>query len=137
MPARPSCSTRPSAARVTDGIRPGEDEESPAARAYRRGFRQKNKRDDYALDLFSEARTKLGDDPTRVDQILRELSRLYNPLADGPIVDLATRGRIMSCLQVGQGSEAAALLEERYRLYAPIDDEERRPPGAEGGRTQV
>jgi FdhD protein len=102
--------------------------ESPESRAYRRGFRQKNKRDDYALDLFQEARTCLGADTARVDRILRELSRLYNPLADGPIVDLATRARIMGLLGEGRPTEAAALLDERYRLYAPIDDAPRHGP---------
>src|SRR5262249_32546472 len=85
-----------------DGRPPAGDAESPEARAYRRGFRQKSKRDDYALDLFQEARARLGEDTARVDQVLRELSRLYNPLADGPIVDLATRARIMGLLGEGR-----------------------------------
>jgi FdhD protein len=106
----------------------GEDGDSPEVRAYRRGFRQKTKRDDYALDLFHEARAKLGSDDARVDQALRELSRLYNPLADGPIVDLATRARIMGLLEAGRPGEAGVLLEERYRLYAPIDDAQRQGP---------
>jgi hypothetical protein len=105
-------------------------EESPEARAYRRGFRQKNKRDDYALDLFHEARAKLGTDVGRVGQILRELTRLYNPLIDGPIVDVTTSGRIMALLEAGHLAAAAKLLEERYRSYAPIDDAERHEPGA-------
>jgi hypothetical protein len=102
---------------------------SPEERAYRRGFRQKNKRDDYALDLFHEARAKLASDPARVGQILGELSRLYNPLADGPIVDLSTRAAIMARLEAGRPQEAEDLLEHRYQLYAPIDDAERRGPG--------
>ena len=101
---------------------------SPEARAYRRGFKQKSRRDDYALDLFEEARTKLGADLERVDHLLRELSRLYNPLTDGPIVDLATRARIMGLLQDGRTAEAAALLETRHQLYAPLDDAERHGP---------
>jgi hypothetical protein len=101
-------------------------------RAYRRGFRQKSRRDDYALDLFDEARAKLGSDPDRVDQLLRELARLYNPLADGPIVDLATRGRILQLLADARAAEAAALLEERYRLYAPLDDAQREGPAGPG-----
>lgn len=104
-------------------------DESPETRAYRRGFRQKDKRDDYALDLFHEARAKLATDPARVGQILGELSRLYNPLADGPIVDLATRAAIMARLEAGRTAEAEDLLDRRYRLYAPIDDAERRGPG--------
>ena len=113
---------------MTEAGSGGRGDDSPGARAYRRGFRQKNRRDDYALDLFEEARAKLGHDPARVDQILRELARLYNPLADGPIVDLPTRARIMTLLQDGQGVQAATLIEERFRLYAPLDDAERRGP---------
>jgi hypothetical protein len=105
-------------------------DESPEARAYRRGFRQKNKRDDYALDLFQEARAKLASDPARVGQILVELSRLYNPLTDGPIVDLPTRAAIMARLETGRTEEAEALLDRRYQLYAPIDEAERGAPGA-------
>ena len=104
-------------------------DESPEARAYRRGFRQKNKRDDYALDLFHEARAKLATDPRRVDEILGELSRLYNPLVNGPIVDLATRAAIMARLEAGRAAEAETLLKQRYQLYAPIDDAERQGPG--------
>ena len=77
--------------------RPESGDDTPAARAYRRGFRQKNRRDDYALDLFQEA-----------------------------------RGRIMALLEAGRGPEAGALLEERYRLYAPLDDAERQGPSGPG-----
>jgi|RhiMetdeSRZDD1v2_1073273.scaffolds.fasta_scaffold154087_2 FdhD protein len=106
--------------------------DSPETRAYRRGFRQKSKRDDYALDLFQEARASLRDDTGRVDRVLRELSRLYNPLADGPIVDLATRARIMGLLGQGRPAEAQALLDERYRMYAPVDDATRQGPSGPG-----
>jgi formate dehydrogenase accessory protein FdhD len=114
------------------GERPVTGGDSPEARAYRRGFKQKNRRDDYALDLFDEARAKLASDLRRVDEVLRELSRLYNPLADGPIVDLASRARIMSLLHDGRPAEALALLETRYRLYAPFDDAERHGPTGPG-----
>ena len=107
-------------------------DESPEARAYRRGFRQKNKRDDYALDLFHEARAKLATDPARVAAILGELSRLYNPLVNGPIVDLATRAAIMARLEAGRPDDAGSLLEQRYALYAPLDDAERQGPGRAG-----
>jgi len=94
---------------------------TPEERAYRRGFRQRNRQDDYALDLFREARAHLGD-PERVDRILFELGRYYNPLADGPIVDVATRGRIVTLLRQSQREEAERLLDERYRRYAPLDE---------------
>ena len=95
---------------------------TPEDRAYRRGFRQRNRQDDYALDLFREARAHLGD-PERVDRILFELGRYYNPLVDGPIVDVATRGRIVTLLRQAQREEAERLLDECYRGYAPIDGE--------------
>jgi len=104
-------------------------EDSPEARAYRRGFRQKNKRDDYALDLFHEARAKLATDSRRVGEILGELARLYNPLVNAPIVDLATRAAIMARLDAGRTAEAEQLLDQRYQLYAPLDDAERSTPG--------
>jgi hypothetical protein len=115
---------------VAEGAERGEGGGSAQERAYRRGFRQKNKRDDYALDLFAEARAKLADDPERVGRILTELSRLYNPLSNGPLVDLDTCGRIMALLSAGRAGEAGALLEERYRRYAPTDDVEREGPRA-------
>ena len=113
-----------------DPDRSSEGTGSAQERAYRRGFRQKSKRDDYALDLFHEARAKLADDPDRVGRILKELSRLYNPLVDGPLVDPPTCGRIMALLGAGRAGEAGVLLEERYRLYAPVDDAEREGPRA-------
>lgn len=112
------------------GLSPGDD--SPEMRAYRRGFRQRSRRDDYALDLFREARAKLGTDLDRVEQVLRELARLYNPVIDGPIVDLATRGRILRLLEDGRAGEAEALLDERHRLYAPLDDAQREGPAGPG-----
>lgn len=63
--------------------------ESPGDRAYQRRFTKKtgDKRDDYALDLFREIEAHLADIP-RVDRLLLELGRFYNPLTDGPIVPL-------------------------------------------------
>lgn len=93
---------------------------TPEERAYRRGFRQRNRQDDYAIDLFREAQARL-DDPDRVDRILLELGRYYNPLVDGPIVDVATRRRIVTLLREARPDDARRLLDERYRLYAPLD----------------
>jgi hypothetical protein len=115
---------------------PGDRAESAAEKAFKRRFggkdKGRNKHEDYALDLFHEARATLGHDVARVDHALRELARLYNPLADGPIVDLPTRTRIMALLSEGRQGEAGALLEERYRLYAPVDDAERHGPSSPG-----
>ena len=102
----------------------GEPVESAAEKAFKRRFggkdKGRDKREDYALDLFREAAVHL-DDPARVNVILRELGKLYNPVIDAPIVDLASRQRIMSLLQAGSRAEAASILDERRRLYAPIE----------------
>jgi len=88
---------------------------------HRRGLRFR-KRDDYAVELFKEAHAHL-DDIARVDRILLELGKFYNPLVHGPIVDLATRRRIVEHLDAAQIEDARRLLDERLALYARIDRE--------------
>jgi hypothetical protein len=99
--------------------------ESAAERAIKRRFggkeKGRNKRDDYALDLFREALAYLHDAP-RVNAILRELGKLYNPVTDGPIVGLQARQRIVGLLEEGDVPTARAVLDECCRLYAPVDD---------------
>ncbi|HEY3101876.1 MAG TPA: hypothetical protein VGL14_23335 [Methylomirabilota bacterium] len=103
---------------------PGDRVESAAEKAFKRRFggkdKGRNKREDYALDLLREATAYL-DDLERVNGILRELGKLYNPVVDAPIIDLATRQRIVMLLQAGSREEAARLLDERRRLYAPSE----------------
>ena len=98
--------------------------ESAAERAFKRRFggkdKGRNKRDDYALDLFREAVAFLDDVP-RVNGILRELGKLYNPVTDAPIVGLPTRRRIIERLEAGDAPGARAILDECCRLYAPMD----------------
>lgn len=88
---------------------------------HRRGLRFR-KRDDYAVELFKEARAHL-DDIARVDRILLELGKFYNPLVHGPIVDLATRRRIVEHLEAARIEDAQRLLDERLALYARMDRE--------------
>jgi hypothetical protein len=99
--------------------------ESAAEKAVKRRFggkdKGRNKREDYALDRFREAAAYL-DDHQRVNGVLRELGKLYNPVMNAPIVDLPTRQRIMALLQAGDRAAAGRLLDERQRLYAPLDD---------------
>ena len=103
---------------------PAEPVQSAAEKAFKRRFggkdKGRNKRDDYALDLFREAEAYL-DDAERVNGLLRELGKLYNPVIDAPIVDLETRQAIMLRIRAGQRDEAARLLDDRRRLYAPIE----------------
>jgi hypothetical protein len=98
--------------------------ESAAERAFKRRFggkdKGRDKRDDYALDLFREAQAYLAD-LERVNGVLRELGKLYNPVLDAPIVDLPTRQQVIALLRAERRNEAWAVLEERRRLYAPAD----------------
>src|SRR5947207_865557 len=115
MPGRGWRSARRPRSRVAE-VPPGGAADE---RAYRRGFKDKgNKRDDYAVDLFREALGHL-DEPERVNRVLGELGRLYNPLADGLIVDLATRQRVVELLTSGQVEEARRVVEGRLGLYLP------------------
>lgn len=98
--------------------------ESAAERAFKRRFggkeKGRNKRDDYALDLFREALAYLDDTP-RVNRILRELGKLYNPVTNAPIVSLDARRRIITLLEAADAAGARMLLDECRRLYAPVD----------------
>ena len=89
---------------------------------HRRGLKFR-KRDDHAIELFREAQTHLSD-IARVNRILLELGRFYNPMVDGPIVDLATRRRTVELLEASRTEEAQALLDERLTLYGRIEGEE-------------
>lgn len=101
--------------------------ESAAERAFKRRFggkdKGRDKREDYALDLFREAASCL-DDLERVNSLLRELAKLYNPVIDGPIVDLETRRQVIALLRAGSRDEAAAVLDRRRQLYAPVERSE-------------
>ena len=99
--------------------------ESAAEKASKRRFGGKDKagrdkREDYALDLFREAAAYL-DDPDRVNAVLRELGKLYNPVTNNPIVDLETRQRVVTLLRAGARELAVTVLDNQRRLYAPLE----------------
>lgn len=98
-------------------------EESAEDRKHRRGLKFR-RREDYALELFKEA---LGDlaNVSRLDRILVELGRFYNPLIDAPIVDVPTRRRVMELLGAARWDDARLLLEERMTQYAPPTEGDR------------
>lgn len=75
------------------------------------------RRDDYAVELFKEAQANLGD-VVRIDRILVELGRFYNPYIDAPIVDVASRREVMEALARGDPATARRVLAERLELYA-------------------
>jgi predicted lactoylglutathione lyase len=89
---------------------------------FRRGLKFR-RRDDYAVELFKEALAHL-DDGDRVGRVLLGLSRFYNPYVNQPIVDSATRRRVLEALEAGEIEQARALIDERLKLYARFDDVE-------------
>lgn len=95
-----------------------DESQDPTAeeRKHRRGLKFR-KREDYAIELFREARANLRD-TGRVHRILIELGRLYNPYTNTSIVDLSTRQRVLERLDAGDLAGADRLLDERLRLYA-------------------
>src|SRR6266480_3470806 len=90
--------------------------------ALRRGLRSR-RRDDHALDLFRRIETNLSD-VGLVDRVLLELSRCYNPLTNGPIVE---------SLRAGRAGEARRLLDECLARYAPPAEAPRPASPAEPG----
>src|SRR5438876_9604955 len=84
--------------------------------ALRRGLRSR-RRDDPALDLFRRIETSLSDIGF-VDRMLLELSRCYNPLTNGPIVDLVTRRGIVLSMRAARDADAKKLLDECLGPYA-------------------
>lgn len=80
-----------------------------------RGFKAR-KREDHALVLIEELKRSLSDLP-QVRKILRELSRYYDPVLGGAIMEVEHQRRIVGALEAGREAEALALVEERYELY--------------------
>src|SRR5262247_691962 len=106
-------SSRPRRSLEVTEDRPADRRPDAAAeeQRHRRGLKFR-RREDYALELFKEALADLTD-VARVDRILVELGRFYNPLVNAPIVDVATRGQVMELLERAQWDGARRLLEER------------------------
>jgi hypothetical protein len=66
--------------------------------------------------LFAEARAQFPD-PRAVNRTLLELSRFYDPVSGGVILEHAIRRRIVDLLAQGQREEASRALEERFQQY--------------------
>jgi hypothetical protein len=90
---------------------------APEEKEARKHWR-KMKRQDTGIELFRRAQAQLGE-PEHVKPILLELSRLYNPFIDGPLVDRASYARIVESVESGRLDEAHRILDERLALYAP------------------
>ena len=86
---------------------------------FRRG--KLRKREDDEVRMMREALATL-DDPARVKRILVELSRFYNPVVHGPVVDPETRHAVIACLEAADLAGARALLEAHLTRYLKIDE---------------
>ena len=93
---------------------------------------RKHKRQDTGLMLFETARDSL-DDLERCKPILFELTRLYNPVVDGPAGRPDDVRQYPDCVESGQVEEAQRLLETRLALYAPGEDGKADPDRYRGG----
>lgn len=66
--------------------------------------------------LFEDARTRFPD-ARAVNRVLVELSRLYDPVTGGRIMEHDLRVRIVRCLEAGRLDEAALALAARVKDY--------------------
>ena len=99
---------------------PVEHDDQQADRlVFRRG--RLRKREDDEVRMMREALASLDDAP-RVKRILVELSRFYNPVADGPVVDPGTRQAVIACLEAADLAGARVLLEAHLAAYLKIDE---------------
>ena len=85
--------------------------------------------------LFEEIRSHF-DDLARVNRLLLELTRIYDPLLSSRVVEPSTHRQIMELLGIGKTAEARRLLEERIELHNRFDrlrreGEKTRPPTRE------
>jgi hypothetical protein len=81
---------------------------------FRRG--KLRKRDDPAIDLFREALAN-PEDLSRVQRILTELARFYDPVRNGPVIDASVRRAVVEDLHAGRFDPARQRLEEAFRAY--------------------
>jgi hypothetical protein len=80
-----------------------------------RGFKAR-KREDHALVLIRDLLASL-EDPPRARRLLLELSRFYDPILGGAIVEIPHQRAIMDAIEAGRPGDAEALIQARYTLY--------------------
>jgi hypothetical protein len=79
------------------------------------GFKRR-KREDHALTLIHELEESLHDIP-RVRRLLIELSRYYDPILGGAIMDVPQQKAVLEALAAGRPDEARAVVRARYEAY--------------------
>lgn len=66
--------------------------------------------------VFEEIQSHLDDIP-RVNRLLLELTRIYDPLLSSRVVEPSTHHRVVELLGAGKTEEARRLLDERIELH--------------------
>ena len=94
----------------------------------KKGFRAR-KREDHALVLIRDLLGCLDDIP-RVRELMRELSRYYDPVLGGAILEVGHQRAIVEAIEAGRVEEAQALIQQRYDLY--VQDRAHLGRGEEG-----
>jgi DNA-binding GntR family transcriptional regulator len=89
--------------------------DDPPGESRGKGFRAR-KREDHALVLIRDLVGSLGDLP-RVRDLMRELSRYYDPVLGGAILEVRHQRAIVEALEAGRVEDARALIQDRYELY--------------------
>ncbi len=90
-------------------------EEGGEDRGRGKGFKAR-KREDHALILIRELLASL-DQPAQARRLLLELSRYYDPILGGAIMEVRHQREIMDAIEGGRRGEAEALVQARYELY--------------------
>ena len=78
--------------------------------------RRQERYQDIVEKLFEEIRSHFDDLP-RVNRLLIELGRIYDPLLGGRVVEPSTHRQIMEQLQAGRAEEARQLLDQRIESH--------------------
>jgi hypothetical protein len=66
--------------------------------------------------LFEAAQSRFPD-PRAVNRSLVELSKLYDPVSGGPVIDHTLRRHIVECLEAGRVQDATQALQARFQEY--------------------
>lgn len=104
---------------------PGEGGED---RGRGKGFKAR-KREDHALVLIRDLLANL-ENPSQARRLLLELSRYYDPVLGGAIMEVRHQREIMEAIESGRPGDAEALVQARYALY--IKDRAHLGRGEEG-----
>ena len=68
------------------------------------------------IKLFEAAKAGFPD-PQAVNRDLVQLSRLYDPVSGGPLLEHSLRRHIVQCLQAGRVEDASRALQARFDEY--------------------